>query len=171
MILNIKQTEQPFSGEYKEKIYDIASPWNTSDWTWIRFEEDFSTWYGEFRGKYRGVVFSEKIGIIVVVTSDYIYVLDIQTKEIIDYKGQPEFIDITSTPFGDILVSDGYGLEKFKGNTISSLEPIILPVNADSLKFIEYRDKILEMKCGELWNWTNHDTLLLDCESMEVIKR
>ena len=106
-----------------------------------------------------------------MVTSDYIYVLDIQTKEIIDYKGQPEFIDITSTPFGDILVSDGYGLEKFKGNTISSLEPIILPVNADSLKFIEYRDKILEMKCGELWNWTNHDTLLLDCESMEVIKR
>ena len=26
--------------EYEEIIFDIESNWNSSDWSWIRFEED-----------------------------------------------------------------------------------------------------------------------------------
>ena len=54
--------------EYIEKIYDIKSPWNSTDWTWIKFTEEDDIWCGEFRGKYRGVSCSTTLGIIVVLT-------------------------------------------------------------------------------------------------------
>lgn len=168
MICKVTHIEQPYSGEYEEKIYDIESPWNSSDWSWVKFEENLFAWCGEFRGKYRGAVFSEKIGIVVVLTSDYMYILDIDTKELIDYERQPSYVDITCTPMKDILLSDGYGLSIFKGKNIANIEPIVLPVNADFLKFIKYDGKILIMNCEEFCNWSNRIILLLDCESLTV---
>ena len=46
MLLNIEQISQPYSGEYEEIIFDIESNWNSSDWSWIRFEEDTTIWCG-----------------------------------------------------------------------------------------------------------------------------
>ena len=75
MISRAEYIQQPYSGEYIEKIYDIKSPWNSTDWTWIKFTEEDDIWCGEFRGKYRGkyrgVSCSTTLGIIVVLTSDY----------------------------------------------------------------------------------------------------
>ncbi len=168
MLLSIEHISQPYSGEYEEKIYDIESSWNSSDWTWIRFEEDTLIWCGEFRGNYIGATFSQPKGLIVVITSDYTYILDIETKEIIDSERNFEYSDITCTPLGDILLSTGYGLEILKKRTISSSETIILPVNADSLRFVKYEGNILEMNCDEFCNWSNNITLFLDCETMSV---
>lgn len=168
MLLNIEHISQPYSGEYEEKIYDIESCWNSSEWTWIRFEEDSSVWCGEFRGKYIGAAYSEVKEIIVVVTSDYMYLLDTNTKEVIESERNFECSDITCTPLGDILLSSGYGLEILNGRTISSAETIILPVNADSLKFARYQENILEMNCYEFCNWSNNITLFLDCKTMSI---
>ena len=57
MISRAEYIQQPYSGEYIEKIYDIKSPWNSTDWTWIKFTEEDDIWCGEFRGKYRGILF------------------------------------------------------------------------------------------------------------------
>ena len=138
MLLNIEQISQPYSGEYEEIIFDIESNWNSSDWSWIRFEEDTTIWCGEFRGKYIGATF--------------------------------ECTDITCTPLGDVLLSSGYGLEILKERTISSCEAIVLPVNADSLRFVKYRGNILEMNCDEYCNWSNNITLFLNCETLCVME-
>ena len=37
MICRAEHIEQPYSGEYIEKIYDITSAWNSGNWTWIKF--------------------------------------------------------------------------------------------------------------------------------------
>ncbi len=51
MISKAELINQSYSGQYKEKIYDIPSPWNSQDWTWVKFEnDDFDEWCGEFRG-------------------------------------------------------------------------------------------------------------------------
>lgn len=170
MIISIEPISQPYSGEYEERIYDIESCWNSPEWTWIRFVEDTSIWCGEFRGKYIGATFSEMKGIIIVVTSDYIFLIDITTKEIIDSERNFEYCDVTCTPLGDVLFSSGYGLEILRDRTISSVETIILPINTDSLRFVEYKDNILEMNCYEFCNWSNNVTLFLDCETMIVTK-
>ncbi len=170
MIISIEPISQPCSGEYEEKIYDIESCWNSQEWTWIKFVEDTSIWCGEFRGKYIGATFSARKGIIIVVTSDCIFIIDIATKEIIDSDRNLENCDVTCTPLGDILLSGGYSLEILRSRTISSVETIVLPINADSLRFIEYKDNILEMNCYEFGNWSNNVTLFLDCETMIATK-
>lgn len=168
MKCNLTAIEQPYSGEYKERIYDIPSPWNSNCWSWIKFEEEAEEWCCEFRGKYRGSAVSEKLRIIVVLTSDYMYLLDIKTKDLIEYQSKPAYLEITGTPFDDILVSDGYNLEIFRDREIASLEAIELPIQVDDLTFGHYEGSILKMKCEEFYNWGQQHTLLLDCVSFVV---
>ncbi len=167
MISGAEYIQQPYSGEYIEKIYDIESSWNSSDWTWIKFTEEEEVWCGEFRGKYRGVSYSAKLGIIVVLTSDYMYVLDISTGEIMEYYSQPEYVDITTSPFGEILVTDGYGIEMFTNSKIKDMENIVIPINPDNLRFLEWRENILIIRCFEFLVWGTEVELYLDFETKE----
>ncbi|MDT2485474.1 hypothetical protein [Enterococcus avium] len=61
MVIESKLNEQPYSGKYKETIFDVKSNWNSSDWTYVEFiEKDFHELCGVFRGAPRGVSFSKK---------------------------------------------------------------------------------------------------------------
>lgn len=167
MITGAEYIQQPYSGEYMEKVYDIKSHWNSSDWTWIKFTEEEDVWCGEFRGKYRGVSCSAKLGIVVVLTSDYMYVLDICSGEIMEYESQPEYVDMTVTPLGEILVTDGYCIKMFTNAKISDMENISVPINADNLKFVEWRENILKISCFELFVGEKEVELYLNFETME----
>lgn len=171
MIYKAEYIEQPYSGEYVEKIYDIESPWNSANWTWIKFFEEDGIWCGEFRGKYRAISISKKLGVVVVLTSDYMYVLDINTTEVIDSYSQPEYIDMTTSPLEDILITSGYSIKMFTNNKVADLEVIDTPVNPDDLKFIEWDGNILKMTCHEYLLWGKEIDLYLDCVSMEWIDR
>ena len=51
---------QPYSGEFKKRIYDVESPWNSQSWTWIKFtDENMSETVGQFRGFPKEVKYSE----------------------------------------------------------------------------------------------------------------
>ena len=169
MIRGAEYIQQPYSGEYIEKIYDIKSAWNSSDWTWIKFSTEDGVWCGEFRGKYRGVSLSKKLGIIVILTSDYMYVLDINTAEIIEYYSKPEYVDITTSPFEDILVTDGYGIEIFTNSKGNEMETIVIPIHPDNLRFVEWRENILKITCYEFLMWGKEVELYLDIETRDWI--
>lgn len=171
VILGAEHIEQPCSGEFAEKIYDIQSPWNSSDWTWIKFDDENSVWCGEFRGKYRGVSLSEKLGIAVVLTSDYMYVLNIKTAELVDFEAQPQYMDMTVSPHGDIFVTDGYALKVFTTGKIKGLQPIDTPIRPDDLRFLGWTGSILKMHCCEFLSWENEIDLSLDCETMKWCKQ
>lgn len=173
MICSAEWIEQPYSGQYVEKIYDIKSPWNSSKWTWIKFSDEDGEWCGEFRGEYRGVSVSKKFGVAIVLTSDYMYELDINTSELIGYEAQPDFIDITTSPKGDIFLTNGYGIEFLVNNEMGKIEsmPIpYIPVQPDNFRFVDWDDNILKVKCEEFLNWENEIELYLDCETMEWIR-
>ena len=169
MILDALHIEQPYSGEYNEKIYDIESRWNSSDWSWIKFEEENDIWCGEFRGRFRGVAISEKLHIVVVLTSDYMYVLDSKTAKIIDYRSRPEYVNITETPLGDILVTDGYSVGILRSNKITDIESIVVPIHPDNLQFQEYDENCLRITCYEFLNWGKEIEIYLDYNSLEWI--
>jgi hypothetical protein len=61
MVITGEIINQPYSGEYKERVYDNDSPWNSQGWTWIKFTNDDSfEWCGEFRGFPRDIAVSER---------------------------------------------------------------------------------------------------------------
>lgn len=172
MIYSAEHIEQPYSGKYVEKIYDINSPWNSSDWTWIKFTDEDGEWCGEFRGAYRGVSVSEKYGIVVVLTTDYLFILDINTSDVIEYDSQPDYDDITTSPNGDVFLTDGYSIEilaKNKEGKIESIPISNIPVNPNNLKFEEWDNNILKIGCYEFYNWEKKLELYLDCDSMKWI--
>lgn len=169
MIYGATYIKQPYSGEYVERIYDIESTWNSCEWSWIKFEDNDDKWCGEFRGRYRGVALSEKIGIVVVLTSDYMYVLDIKTAEIIEYLSRPNYVGIITTPLKDILITDGYGVEIFTNNKISDIKSIITPIHPDNLQFVEFNGNILKITCYEFLFWGKEIELYLDCDSLEWV--
>lgn len=168
MRLELIPIAQPISGEFEEKIYDFDSPWKSSDWSWIKFEAEKSVWCGEFRGRFRGAVFSKKFGVIVVLTSDAMYVLNEETREVIELDKAPTFINLTVTPLGDILVNDGYSLSVFRGREMSSLEELSLPIEVESLEFLEYKGDSLRMRGEEMYGGGQKYTLFLDFHNFKV---
>ncbi|MFJ7951768.1 hypothetical protein ACIQZG_09600 [Lysinibacillus sp. NPDC096418] len=74
MITKAEIIKQPYSGQFKERIYDISNKSNSQDWTWIKFEDkNTNEWCGQFRGAQRAVALSKKYNQILVATSDYLF--------------------------------------------------------------------------------------------------
>ncbi|MGE8204690.1 tyrosine-type recombinase/integrase [Heyndrickxia sp. NPDC080065] len=119
MIINAEIINQPYSGRYKERIYDVLSPWNSQSWTWVKFEnEDFSEWCGEFRGLPWAVALSKKYNNVLVLTSDYLFKIDCVSGEITEYESQPQYHSLTVSPLGDFVITDYYDIEIIKSTLV-----------------------------------------------------
>jgi len=162
--------EQPISGMFQERIYDIESPWNSDKWTWIKFTEEEDCWCGEFRGKYRGVACSESLGISLVLTSDYLYLLDNVTHEIIDSERQPQYIDLIATPEGEIFIATDYEIDRFVGDSLKNMERIVMPFEADSIRFKNIEGGIIRINCYEFLKWEEQLELSYDYKNNRWMK-
>ncbi len=79
MIIEEEIISQPYSGEYTERIYETKSAWNSRSWTFVKFTNGvYSKWCGPFRGFPRQVAILTPKSVILVLTSDYLYALDIE---------------------------------------------------------------------------------------------
>lgn len=168
MISKAEIIKLPYSGQYKEKIYDISSPWNSSNWTWVKFlNEDLTEWCGEFRGSPRAVVISKKHNYVLVLTSDYLYQLDCLSEELIDYESHPQYQDLAVTPLGDIILAD-YNHIEVKGSTLEDMKLLESPIEMDMIKFHGWSNNKLLITCDELFNYDNHVELELDGVTLEI---
>jgi len=168
MIIDAEIISQPYSGEYTERIYDNESAWNSQSWTFIKFtDDDYSEWCGHFRGLPRKLAISTKNRIILVLTSDYLFQLDIETANLIDIADQPQYQNMTVAPNGDIICADNYNIEKVATN-IKDREPIESPIQMDMIEFKEWDNTKLEFTCDEFLNWDRHLTMTYDCETNKI---
>ena len=99
MIENCEIINQPYSGEFEERIFDIQSPWNSSSWTYVKFiNSDFFEWCGVFRGQARKIANSKIRNEILVLTCDYLWKLNRVNGEPIEIEDQPQYQNLTVTP-------------------------------------------------------------------------
>ena len=103
-----------------------------------------------FVGNIRALLFLKKWELPFFLTSDHLYVLDVFTADIVDFIAQSNYVDITITPFGDILVTDGYYIEKFTHNRISDFELIATPIETDFVRFKGWDGNVLKISCYEV---------------------
>ncbi len=171
MITKAEIINQPYSGQYREIIYDISSPWNSQSWTWIKFEDgDFNEWCGEFRGFPRAVALSKKFNIVLVLTSDYLFQIDCQSGELTNYEPQPQYQSLTVTPSGVFIIADYYDIEKIE-STFEDKIMLESPIKMDSIKFGRWSKNKLSITCDEFLNWDNHVELELDGDTLEITKK
>lgn len=168
MIAKAEIINQPFSGQYKERIYDIKSSWNSPNWTWVKFEdEDFNEWCGEFRGSPRGVAVSTKYKTVLVLTSDYLFQVDCDSGELTEYESDPQYQCLTVTQSGDFIIADYYGIEKIE-SSIKDKKPVESPIKMDTVMFQGWSKNKLLITCDEFLNWDNHLELELEGDTLEI---
>ncbi|MEW9052510.1 MAG: hypothetical protein AB2392_15220 [Neobacillus sp.] len=168
MIAKAEIINQPFSGQYEERIYDIKSSWNSPNWTWVKFEdEDFNEWCGEFRGSPWGIAVSTKHKTVLVLTSDYLFQVDCDSGELTEYVSEPQYQCLTVTPSGDFLIADYYDIEKIE-SSIKYTKPVESPIKMDTIMFHDWSKNKLIITCDEFLNWDNHLELELDGDTLEI---
>jgi hypothetical protein len=167
MIFKAEIKAAPLSGEYKERIYDILSPWNSQDWTWIKFEnEDFTQWFGHFRGSPRAVSVSQKHNKVLILTSDYLFLLDRLNGEMIEYEFQPQYQSLTVSPLGDFIIADYYNIEIIE-SSLTNKQLIESPIQMDFITFQGWHKNMLLITCEEFLNSLDKQLELeLDVETM-----
>ena len=159
---------EPPSGKYIEKIYVILSCWNSQEWSWIKFtDDDYNEWCGEFRGKAKSVVVSPKNRSIIVLTSDYLYRLDIINGDLIEVEPQPQYENLTVSPTGKIVIADCYNIFICE---LTLHEKIMLdtPIKMDNIEFKDWKDGKLLIICEEFLNWNNSFELEFDDNLSEI---
>lgn len=168
MIIEAAIIDRPGSGEYTERIFDHHSDWNQPAWTYVRFaNDDYSEWCGVFRGTRQGVALSPGIGIVVVLTSDRLYQLDIRDGSLQATADGSEYNLITAAPSGEIILSSYYLLYKVE-KTIAQIQKIESPVKMDVISFKGWSGNKLRFTCEEFLNWDNRLEMELDCGDWQI---
>lgn len=168
MIIEAEIISQPYSGEYTERIYDNESVWNSQGWTFIKFINDnYSEWCGQFRGFPTQVAYSKQNKIILVLTSDYLFQLDIETANLIDIEDQPQYQNLTVAPNGDFILADYYNFEKVT-TSIKQKTSIESPIQMDLIKFKNWANSKLEFTCDEFLNWERHLVMFYDSQTNKI---
>lgn len=168
MIKEIEKIDQPLSGTYEEKVYGVHSVWDSPNWTWLKFTTDeYSEWCGVFRGKYIGHAISVKYKSILVLTSAYLYQLNLTDGELKYYEDKPQYINLTVTPGGEYIASDYFDIFLIS-KTLKDVTPIELPIILDMIKFKGWKDSKLIIEASDHLNLDNHVELELDSSSMQV---
>lgn len=168
MIIDAKLIDEPNSNDYHEKIYDISTPWSSSEWTWVKFTTDaYREWCGNFRGSPRGVAVSEKYNCILVLTSDFLYKLSSSDGELLAYEAEPQFQVLTVTPSGEFVAADYYSIVRLEPD-LTTNQPLKSPIEMDYISFEEWTNSTLTIQCTEFLNDAKKVTLELDGETFEV---
>ncbi|MFC7357075.1 hypothetical protein ACFQO1_05210 [Jejudonia soesokkakensis] len=124
---------QPYSGEFEERIYDIESVWNSQSWTWIKFTNEYGTQIvGQFRGYPKDVKVSNQRDEIIVLTSDYAFRLNASNLNIIETEDQPQYANLEVTPNGTFILSEFSDVCKLT-NSLKDLKVIKSPFEMDMI--------------------------------------
>lgn len=168
MIVHVDIINQPYSGQFDERIYDNVSPWNSQNWSWIKFLADDDTeWVGQFRGHSREVATSKELGQTVVLTSDYLFRLDNMTGDVIELESQPQYHSLITAPDGTFILADYYNIKRLE-NELTSMKKIESPIPMDMIKFTGWTDGKLQFTCDEFLNWDRHLNMELDSKNWTI---
>jgi hypothetical protein len=168
MIIEAEIISQPYSGEYTERVYDNENVWNSQSWTFIKFtNDDFSEWCGQFRGFPRQVAVSIVRNIVLVLTTDYLYMLDRETGNLLELEDQPQYQNLTVTPNGNFILADYYNFEKVT-TSLKNKESIESPIKMDTIEFKNWDNEKLDFICHEFMNWDRHLTMTFNNETNKI---
>ena len=168
MIIEAEIVSQPYSGEFDERIYDNESPWNSQSWTWVKFtNSDLHEWVGQFRGHPRKIAISKKLNKTIVLTSDYVFLLDNPTGDLIEIESQPQYHDLTVAPTGEFIIADSYHIDKIK-DSLKGKESLNSPFEIDMIEFKNWNENNLNFTCNELMDYEKVLDMVVDANEWKI---
>jgi len=170
MIRQIEIIDQPYSGQFIERIFDIQNVWNSPQWTWVKFtEENESNWCGQFRGSPIAVGISNKLDFLYILTADHFYELNKLDGEIHNIFPQSNFINIVKTPHDEFILYD-YGNLYFLKEEVKECLKIESPFNMDFIEFKFWDNNKFVFTCYEIGIYDDR-TMEMDLEGLAIKAR
>ena len=151
---------QPTFGQYEEKIFDLNTVWKSQIWSWTKFvTKSGFEWVGMFRGEQKRIAIAEKINQIGILTSDGLYILDIEEKEILYFDQKVEYGELAEIPTKDKFIVSEFGEigiidENFK------IKYLNLEFEIENIVFGKYEEKRLKINFEKLPNYEIIDGFL-----------
>lgn len=168
MIESCEIISQPYSGEYDEILYDNVNPWNSANWSYIKFiDSEFNEWCGVFRGFPKKTAISKIKKEIIILTSDYLWKLNQEDGELVEIEDQPHYKELTVSPSGAFIIADYYNISRISDSIKNKIE-IKSPIQMDMIEFKEWQNGKLTIKCDEFANWENHLELELEDKTWTI---
>ena len=165
--MNAEFIYQPISGEYEEKTFDLNTVWKSPIWSWAKFTtNNGNEWVGAFRGEPKKTAIAEKINQVAILTSDGLYVLDIDKREVLFYDQQTDFRKIVETPTKDkFVVADYYQIGTIDKNF--NIEFLNLDYDIDNVEFGQYNGNKLRVSFEKMPDY-NIVNGFLDTENWKI---
>ena len=151
---------QPISGQYEEKIFDLNTERKSHNWSWIKFtKKDGTEWIGVFRGEKEKIAIAEKINQTGILTSDGLYILDIEKKETLFFNCKTEFGELAESPTKDKFIVTEFGKIGIIDKNFK-IEYLNLEFGIDNVVFGKYEKKRLKINFEKLPNYEIIDGFL-----------
>ncbi|MEF3077756.1 hypothetical protein [Winogradskyella poriferorum] len=159
---------QPYSGKFEERIYDVECVWNSQSWTCIKFtDESGITKVGQFRGFPKDVKVSKQKNEIFVLTSDCAFRLDSLELNVIESEKQADYGNLEVTPNGTFILSEYSDIYKLE-NSLSDMQIIKSPFEMDMIEFKSWNGNILEFECTEIANYERNELMELNTNDWTI---
>ena len=169
--MQVEIIPQPYSGAYKEVIYDIENAWNSSSWTWVKFtNDDGNETVGQFRGAPITVQSSEVKKEIIVLTSDHVFRLNTTDLTLIETQSDTLYENVTVSPDGTFIFCDSFEVEKMN-DSLSSMIVIEAPFKMHFIQFKKWKDHLLEFTCDNEENNYQSETHVLDTLQWKILSK
>lgn len=171
MIISIEIINQPYSGEYKEIIFDgpKGSP-RSEYWSWVKFiDEKYLSWCGVFRGNIVGVETSTVFNNILVVTDSFLYMIDKKTGKLLEIRENTDYIQITLSPFGEYILATSSDIVAIT-HSIDRLIYIEFSKTLFFMKFLKWEGYMLHIECEDCINSHEVKTLLLNSKTYQLLR-
>jgi hypothetical protein len=168
MITKAEIINQPYSGEYEEIIYDNDNSWNSQSWSWVKFtESNQHEWVGQFRGFPKGVGISINHSQALILTSDYLFLLNQESGQLLELKENNGYNILTVSPKGDFIIGYYYNIDKV-GKSLMDIQTIESPIEMDMVEFKNWEGNTLNFSCDEFANWDRHLEMELDTDEWKI---
>jgi hypothetical protein len=156
--LKAERINQPTSGKYEEKVFDLNTEWKSQNWSWIKFTTEYEIeWIGVFRGEFENLAIAEKINQVAILTSGGLYILDIEQRETLYFEKETEFKGLAEIPTKDKFIIAEYQRIGIIDKNFEK-KYINLEYEIENIVFGKYENKRLKVNFEKL-----PDYQILDC--------
>lgn len=166
MIIEAQIISRGNAGEY-DKIYSNENAHDSGFWTSVQFtNDDYSEWIGLFSGERKQLVISNRLQKVFVLTSAYLYELDM-SGNLLQSIENDRYNNLTVSPDGDVVLTYSYFVAKM-GYSVSEIEILDSPVSMDDVKPEGWIGRKLIFSCEEFTNQNRKLEMELDFETSEI---
>ncbi len=148
--MNAEYTYTPISGQFDERQFDLNTIWKSAEWCWVKFSVDKTNdWYGSFRGTPKYISVANQLGLVGVLTSDCLYIINPITKDVVFSDPQTNIQELSTDTLGSKFILADWTTLQYVDFELE-VRDAPTDIDCDNIKFGKVNNNKLELEFEEI---------------------